>query len=212
MGSYLHTADGALVAASLSLYHFVRFSSEARLPDLVGVVVPLSALDEIAKLGAGGGKLTVSDKSIAFETADRRYCSRLVDTAYPVYGNYLPELGETYVDVDRNELLTAVRRLMCIAEAESAIELTFGHNEIIASLNGRGDGHEVVTCTENGPIDALMAVSAARLVEFLEMPKSEVVQLYIYEKKMGMRLCDPNEPDAIIIETTRIPRSMRAAA
>lgn len=211
-GLYLHFADGHLCASGISLYHFARLQVAAKLHKLAGVIVPLAAVDEIAKVCKAGGYLTVSDKTIAVEANGRRFCSKLIESKYPDYATRLPQIGATYVDIDRQETLSAVRRLSSIAESASCIDLTVGDGEIVLSLSGVGEGIETVQCSSEVKVDGFVSIAVERFVEMLEIPKGEVLQLHFTKGSMAVRIHDPSDPTLILVESTRIPKNYRAAA
>lgn len=201
-GVYLHAVDGILCSCAISLFHFARYSTVVRCPELSGVIVPAAAIEEISKLGAG--KLTISERSIAYEIDGRRYCSKLIDSKFPDYPRVLPSLSDNYVDIDRDEMLAAVRRLTSVAAPDSVIDLNFGDCEITASLSGICDGVETIQCS--GQVKAFLSVAAHKLVEMLEMPKGETLQFHTYGRKTAFRLHDPSETASIFVEATRIPK------
>jgi DNA polymerase-3 subunit beta len=211
-GLYLHMADGHLCTSGISLYHFARVQVEPKLAKLTGVIVPLDAVDEIARLCKAGGYLTVSDRTIAVEANGRRFCSKLIEGRYPDYASRLPQLSTTYVDIDRAETLAAVRRLTSIAEAASVIDLTVGDGEIVLALSGMGEGIETVQCSSETKVDGFVSIAAQRFIEMLEIPRGEVLQLHFTKGSMAVRIHDPADATLILVESTRIPKSYRAAA
>lgn len=210
-GLYLHVADGGLCSSGISLFHFVRLSGKAAAPDIAGVIVPLSAIDEITKVCKAGGRLTVSTKTIAAEAGSLRFCSKLIEQRYPDYHRALPALRQTFIEVFRLDALTAVKRLTAIADKDSVIDLSFGENEIVASLVGLGDGTENIPC-EGSAKGSVMSIAAQRLVEMLEMPRGEKLQLHVTPGSMLLRIHDASDPTSIFVESTRIPKLTMAAA
>lgn len=211
-GLYLHMADGALCTSGISLFHFVRHRVAATMPELAGVIVPLAAVDEIAKIAKGGGHFSVSSNTIAVEANGRRFCSKLIEERYPDYDTRLPKIGETYADIDREEALAAVRRLTSIAMPDSTINVAVGEGEITLSLAGACEGVEIIQCSADVKIDATVSIAAQRFIELLEMPKGETLQVHFTKGSMAVRIHDPSDPTAIFVESTRIPQGYRAAA
>lgn len=210
-GCYLHAVDGVLCSVGTDQVHFARLSSKARLPALVGIVVPYEAMEEIERLGSAGGALSVGRNTVAFATANGRFCSLLVDAQFPAdYMRIVPPTGR-YVEVDRAELQVVARRLSLLAMKESEIHLRFSESEIIASIEGAGSGVETVA-SSGGPLPGMLALSPKRLVEMLDLPKGEVIQLHFDGTKIAMRVVDPFEPDALFAEAGRIPKSTRQEA
>lgn len=211
-GIYLHMADGHLCASGISLFHFARLQVDAKMPPLAGVIVPLAAVDEIAKLGKAGCYLSVSGRTIAVEANGRRFCSKLIEEKYPDYARLLPPVGSTYVDIDRLETLEAVRRLTSIAATNSVIDLMVGDGEIVLTLSGLGEGVETVQCSSEEKISGHVSIVAERFIEMMEIPRGEVLQLHFTKRSMLMRVVDPTDAALILVESTRIPHNYRAAA
>jgi DNA polymerase-3 subunit beta len=211
-GLYLHCADGFLCTSGISLFHFARLSASAKMDNLIGVNIPLAAVDEIARLCKGGGLLIVSDHTVAVEANGRRFCSKLIEEKYPEYNSRLPQLGKTYVDIDREDALAAVRRLTSIASTDSVIDVVVGDTEITLSISGIGEGVEYVQCSSDLKVEGRVSIAAQRFIEILELPKGETLQLHFTKGSMAVRIFDPSEPTAIYVESTRIPKTMRAAA
>lgn len=210
MGAYLHTSDGHVCSAATDGKHFVRYSSELKMPDLIGVIVPTTALEEIVRLGGEGGKLTVSDRTIVFETASRRYCSKLIDTKYPDYHRGIPSLIESYVEADRLELLGCFQRLSSIAAHDSQLNFIIRKGEISLSIAGAGEGIETLRCSADVP-DALVCASAEQFMDAMKMLKGETVQLHIAPQATAFRIVDPSEPSALVAQSTQIPKLRMAA-
>ncbi len=210
-GLYLHAVDGELCSSGISLFHFVRLSGKAPAPDLAGVIVPLPAIDEITRVCKSGGRITISERTIAAEAGALRYCSKLIEQKYPDYKRALPALRDSHISIFRLDALSAVRRLMSIADKDSVVNLSFGENEIAASLAGVGDGAEVIPC-EGGAKGTLLAIAAQRLVEMLEMPRGDALQLHITPGSMLVRIHDASDPTSIFVESTRIPKLSMVAA
>lgn len=211
-GLYLHMAGDALCTSGISLFHFARLQVDRKIPSLVGVNIPLAAVDEIAKICRGGGHLQVSDRTVAVEANGRRFCAKLIEEKYPDYESRLPKIGTSYIDIDRAETLAAVRRLTSIANPDSVIDLSVGGGEIVLTLAGVGEGLETVRISSEGAIDVLVSIAAQRFIEMLEMPRGEVLQMHFTPGSMAVRIHDPSDPTFILVESTRVPKAYRAAA
>lgn len=211
MGAYLHSADGVICSAATDGKHFIRYASNAKLPDLIGVIVGASSLEEIVRIGApSGGKIVVSERTIAIETPTRRYCSKLIDARFPDYNRFVPAPIENYVDVDRAELTACFQRLASIASQDSQIYLDIADGEIVLSVAGAGEGVETVRCSGDAP-KATVCASPAQFLDSMKMLNGKVLQLHIAPGVTSFRIVDPSEPTAILAQSTQVPK-MRAAA
>lgn len=208
-GAYLHSVDGILCSAATDRKHFTRYSSEVRFPEFAGVIVPSVALEEIAKLGPG--RLSVSERSIAYETDTRRFCSKLIDSRYIDYLRGIPQLIEKYVEVDREELLACFHRLASVAKTDSQVHLSIGSGEINISVAGAGEGAETAKCEGEAAPGSFVAASVEQFLDAMKMFNGELLQLHIGPGMSAFRIVDALEASAIVAMSTQIPRNRVAA-
>lgn len=209
LGAYLHSVDGVLCAAATDGKHFTRYSSDVACPELVGVIVPSAALEEISKLGPG--KLSVSDRTVSYETATRRFSSKLIEATYVDYDRGVPKLIEKYVEVDRAELLACFQRLASVSKPDSQLHLAVGDGEIVMSVAGAGEGIETISCSGEPDPDSFVAASVEQFIDAMKMLNGEVLQLHIGPRMSAFRIVDAFEPAAIVAQSTQIPRNMVTA-
>lgn len=209
LGAYIHTVDGVLCSAATDGKHFTRYSSDIKLPELAGVIVPSAALEEISKLGPG--KLSVSDRTVAYETPSRRFCSKLIDSRYINYSNGIPSLIEQFVEVNRVDLQACFQRLASVAKADSQVHLSIKDGDITISIAGMGEGVEVVPCEGTAAPDSLVAASVEQFLDAMRMLNGDTLQLHIGPRMSAFRIVDASEVSAIVAQSTQIPK-MRAAA
>jgi DNA polymerase-3 subunit beta len=207
-GCYLHLVDGHLASAAIGHYHFIRLSSEAKLPELIGVIIPVSGMEEIARLGPG--KLSVSERTVAYEVEGRRFCSKLIDSTYIDYARSIPALG-SHVEIDRLDMLAAVRRLAILTAKESDVQIDFSESELRLSIDGAGEGDETLQASNAIP-GATVSISPGQIVDALSLPAGEAIHMHVEPGKQYIRMVDPSEPAALFLESTRIPRRARMAA
>lgn len=100
--------------------------------------------------------VTLSADATNVRTADGRWITRLVDERYPDYRNVIPPASSNanVAVVDRDELLTTVRRLEQLAnEKTKQIRLSFAGHELTAAaedLDFSSEGSEVLGCDYTG--------------------------------------------------------------
>lgn len=116
--------------------------------------------------------VTLTADATNVRTADGRWITRLIDERYPEYRNVIPQGNRNVAEVDRDELLTSVRRLEQIANATTKqIRLAFSANELTASaedLDFSSEGSEVLGCDYDGePME--IGFSALYLTQLLSL-------------------------------------------
>ena len=84
----------------------------------VSCVVPVRAFLEADRLmnGAEGVTITVAENQVMFEVAGTELVSRLIEGQFPPYEQILPKSHQTTVEVSREELALAVRRVSIFAK------------------------------------------------------------------------------------------------
>ena len=146
--------------------HRVGYWQESKRNDLCGVTWSGPGTFLIPRLAAGLLLAQLDPKSTAdvtltadatnVRTADGRWITRLVDERYPAYRNVIPPAASNanVAVVDRDELLTTVRRLEQLAnEKTKQIRLAFTGHELTATaedLDFSSEGSEVLGCDYAG--------------------------------------------------------------
>jgi DNA polymerase III subunit beta len=134
------------------------------------LILPFKTVDELTKtLGDEGVlKIQATENQIAFEFDDMVIVSKLVEGTYPNFRQVIPGQCEERVPVEREALLTALRRVSLIANDKSnSVKLAFGKNklEITAITPEIGEARETLPINYNGK-----AFSVAFNPEFLMDP------------------------------------------
>jgi len=118
----------------MALYeHEIEFPKEAE-GDLV---LPSKTVDELSRtLGDQGPlKIQATENQIAFEFGDMLIVSKLVEGTYPNFRQVIPPHCEERVAIEREALLTALRRASLVASDKSTtVKLTFGKNRLEISV------------------------------------------------------------------------------
>jgi DNA polymerase III subunit beta len=132
--------------------HEVEFPADAGMD----VIVPLKTVDELVRtLGESGEvKILATPKQIAFEFDGILIVSKLVEGTYPNFRQVIPQANGERVSMERETLLTAVRRTsQLVSDAVSGVKLTFTKNrlEILATAPEIGEARETMDVKYNGP-------------------------------------------------------------
>ncbi len=132
--------------------HEVEFPVDAGMD----LIVPLKTVDELIRtLGdMGGMKILATPKQIAFEFDGVLIISKLVEGNYPNFRQVIPQATGERVAMEREALLTAVRRTsQLVSDSVSGVKLTFTQNrlEILAQAAEIGEGRETMDVKYNGP-------------------------------------------------------------
>ncbi len=140
------------------------------------LVLPFKTVDELLKTLQDEGplKIQATNNQIAFEFEDMLIVSKLVEGTYPNFRQVIPAQCEERVGVEREALLTALRRVSLIAsEKSNSVKLTFGKKrlEITAITPEIGEARESLAINYAGK-----QISIAFNPEFLMDPLRNLVK------------------------------------
>ncbi len=96
-------------------------------------VVPTKTVGELVRNLAGDEplRITKAGNQAAFDMGELRIISKLIDGVFPNYRQVIPAACEERVAMERESLLTAVRRVALVtSEQSNSIKLTFGENNL----------------------------------------------------------------------------------
>ncbi len=136
------------------------------------ILIPRKALEEILRLEAGEDgtvKFGVSENHLFFDAGDRRLLARMIDVNFPNYMEVIARDNDRHVMVDRERLLSTIRRISLVAnERTRAVRFDFAPGKLtVSSTNPElGDARETV------PIDYagnpfFVGLNAAYVTDFL---------------------------------------------
>ena len=133
--------------------HEVEFPADAEMD----LIVPLKTVEELVRtLGENGTlKILATPKQIAFEFDSILIVSKLVEGTYPNFRQVIPQANGERVAMERETLLTAVRRTsQLVIDAVSGVKLTFTKNrlEILATAPEIGEARETMDVKYKGRI------------------------------------------------------------
>jgi DNA polymerase-3 subunit beta len=147
------------------------------------ILIPRKALDEILRLegtdAEGTVRFGVSENQLFFEAGERRLMARLIDVNFPNYMEVISRDNDRHVMVDRERLLSTIRRISLVAnERTRAVRFDFAPGKLtVSSTNPElGDARETV------PIDYagnpfFVGLNAAYVTDFLSAVDTPQVSL-----------------------------------
>ena len=146
------------------------------------ILIPRKALDEILRLEGGEDgtvKFGVSENQLFFDAGERRLMARMIDVNFPNYMEVISRDNDRHVMVDRERLLSTIRRISLVAnERTRAVRFDFAPGKLtVSSTNPElGDARETV------PIDYAgnpfhVGLNAAYLTDFLSAVDTQSVSL-----------------------------------
>jgi DNA polymerase III subunit beta len=110
-------------------------------------IVPSSALANFARIAGRKGKINMyrdeNRGQVRFDVGESNYIIRLIEGKFPKYGQFIPEKLEKSVEVDKEEMLGALKRASLIS---STIKMNISSEGINITSESReiGEGRESV--------------------------------------------------------------------
>ncbi|MEE2947189.1 MAG: DNA polymerase III subunit beta, partial [Verrucomicrobiota bacterium] len=117
---------------------------EQKKEELPDIIVPTKAIQELNRLLGEEGQieLKINENQASFETIDKegntdvQIVTKLVEGAYPNYKQVIPSESKHRVSIDKEELLSAVKRASIMtSEKANSIKLTFSENNLLITSN-----------------------------------------------------------------------------
>lgn len=120
-----------------------------------GVIVHKKALGELVKLLAeveGDVQITLKENHVVFRLGDLTLSARLIDGQFPNYKQVIPEGNESRIQVDREQLVRALRRVSLLSSETRMVKFSFGNSQLVLTTNGSesGEAQEVLESDYSG--------------------------------------------------------------
>jgi DNA polymerase-3 subunit beta len=199
-GVFLCTEDDRLTGVATDGYELVRVATDVPAPALPGkaggIIVPVQAATEIARLAKGGEvKIRVSDKIIEARAASRELVSKLVDGTFPDYRRVVPKPSSRAVECEREALLAALTRARAVAE-DPVVRVAWRERELELALPGEA-AIDAIAAEIREP--GLITVALSRLINLLEALEGERVLLDATDHCSPIRISIVGDDDLLAL-------------
>src|SRR5215212_3440521 len=165
----------------MALINFPQGNGTKKGNDLT-ILVPRKALEEILRLESGEEgtvRFGVSENHLFFEAGERRLLARMIDVNFPNYMEVIARDNDRHVMVDRERLLSTIRRISLVAnERTRAVRFDFAPGKLtVSSTNPElGDARETVPIDYAGQ-PFYVGLNAAYVMDFLSATDTPNVSL-----------------------------------
>ncbi|MEK6375678.1 MAG: DNA polymerase III subunit beta [Acidobacteriota bacterium] len=165
----------------MALINFPQGNGKRKGTDLT-ILVPRKALEEIMRLESGEDGIVnfgVSENHLFFDAGERRLLARMIDVNFPNYMEVIARDNDRHVMVDRERLLSTIRRISLVAnERTRAVRFDFAPGKLtVSSTNPElGDARETVPIDYAG-IPFFVGLNAAYVTDFLSAVDTPTVAL-----------------------------------
>lgn len=157
-GSLLSFSEGRLTIVSTDGRRLALIEQEVEFPAGAesNFVIPTKTVSELIKtLGEENElKISATETQISFEFSNILIISKLIEGTYPNFRQVIPAHSEQRVAIDRDVLLTALKRVSLLSDAQtSSVKLSFGENqlELVTNTPEVGEARETLPIKYEGP-------------------------------------------------------------
>jgi DNA polymerase-3 subunit beta len=165
----------------MALVNFAQNSGKKKGEELT-ILVPRKALQEIMRLEStdeSNVTFGTSENHLFFQAGERRLLARMIDVNFPNYMEVIARDNDRKVLVDRERLLSTIRRVSLVAnERTRAIRFDFAPGKLtVSSTNPElGDARETVPIDYSGQA-FFVGLNAAYVTDFLSAVDTPQVSL-----------------------------------
>jgi DNA polymerase III subunit beta len=151
---------------------------------------------------------------VSFHVGDTSIFSRIIDGPYPPYEKVIPAANELHLLADREDLLSALRRMSIIANpATKQIMFTIEHDRVIlqAENTDAGEAREDLSAEyDNDPIQ--LAFNGNLIMDILRNIEGERVRISMHDSSTAVIITESEKSDSIdyltLVMPVRLPDSV----
>lgn len=192
-GVYMEQTDDGIVMVATDgrrLSHISKNPGEG-VPEFQGIIIPPKILQMVKKLASGEGSisLAVGEKNVFCRFENQRISSALIEGQFPNYRRVIPENQSSRLEINRNELLEALKRVSLLVEKSRRIYVTMAENSLTLQSEESEVGHasEELSCSYEGP-ETRMALNYSYLTEPLRVIETEDIALLFTDSSKALSI------------------------
>ncbi len=208
-GSLMAFRDNKLTTVCTDGRRLALVEQEVDIPDEaeLDIVVPTKTINELIKTldDDGEANIKTSSTQVAFEFANIFIISKLIDGTYPNYRQVIPSQCEERIAVDREMLLSAVRRVSLMLDDQAAsvkVQITENRLELLTSSPEVGEARESVPVKYSGK-DITIAFNPAFMMAPLKHLDSDEIFLELSDE-LSPGVIKSNVPFLYVIMPIRV--------
>jgi DNA polymerase-3 subunit beta len=190
----------------------VRASAPEEKPPFEQQLFPRKLLTEFSRFSDENVRISVGENHLGFWMGDRTLVSRIVDLRFPQYERVIVRDNPYRARVDRQELLSSLRRVSLMAhEKARGVRFRFdaaaGEMTLVSMGSDKGSAEEVLSVSYQGePID--VALNAVYLMDVLQVLDAEFIEMQMKDGNTQTVIV-PVEDDARLEEYIYVLMPMR---
>lgn len=177
---------------------FISNDMDFLLPDFKGAIVPTKILNIVSKRSPDEGSVSVGigEKNIFFRFGNYEFSSLLIDGQFPNYNRVIPESQSHSFQINRRELMEALKRVALLVEQKSRriyLNISSGALTISSQETEIGAANEEIACRYDGE-NVTIALNYIYLEEPLKVMDSEDLKVEFTEPMKAITMkAEPEE-------------------
>ncbi len=196
-GVLLSFSDGKLTMVATDGRRLALVEHEVEIPKEkeADLILPTKAVSELLHTLEDDGDLRIyqRDSQVLFEFGDVLVASKLIDGTYPNYRQVIPAQCEERVTIEREGLLTALKRVSLLTTDKSnATKLTFAKNQLVITTTTPdvGEARETLPIKYTGK-EIVVAFNPEYMMDPLRnLSNDEIAMELTDEFSPGVMKCD----------------------
>lgn len=178
---------------------FIKKEFEQTIPEFKGIIIPPKVLSLIQKRAPEEGLISigVGEKNIFFKFGNYEFSSILIEGQFPNYARVIPEKQSSYFEVEKKEILEALKRVGLLVELKSRrIYLALGSGVLTISSQETeiGAAKEEISCDYEGE-EISLALNYLYIEEPIKVIASERIRFEFTEAMKAVTLKSSDEAD-----------------
>jgi DNA polymerase-3 subunit beta len=167
--------------------------------EATGVIIPPKALNQVARLITGDQEIGIAiDKAfVGFFVGDTIVYSRRIEGTFPNYKQVIPKNNQNVLVADRNELMSATKRVSLLADSKThkiKMYLSKEGIKLTASTPDLGEAEEEMPASYTGD-DMVIGYNASYVLDVLKSTDSDEVRFELGSAVGASILKPATEPD-----------------
>ena len=158
---------------------YTQYEHKLETSEQLSFIVSRKTLLELLKLGTDGELLFNYDKNnLFFKHNNRVLSSRIIDQKFPNYKAVIPEKTELKANIQTDQLLETLRRVLIFKTRNNGVIFKFSTNKLILERTTpeKGEAHEELEIEYGGrPFD--VAFNGNFIIDFLTHVESDMFQV-----------------------------------
>lgn len=200
-GVFLERAQDGLVMVATDgrRLAYIKRGIVEGVPEFKGVIIPPKILSIIMHRAADEGQieLAINDKNMFVKFGQYRLSTVLIEGQFPNYQKVIPEALQYHVQVKRQDVLDALKRVSIFVEQKSRrtfFALSADKLVISSEETEIGTAREEIACSYEGP-EAVIAMNYKYIEEPLRAIDSDTIVLNFTETSRAVTVSPDPETD-----------------